>query len=163
MNLFSLKSLAVTVVLLMSGSVSAQYVWLDAKGTKQFSDRPPPASIPRTAILKEPVAELPTRTETTSDDPDTDKPVAPLSTAERNADFRKRRMEQADIDKKASDDKTAAAEKTANCGRAKAYQRTLEDGMRISSVDKNGERYTMNDEQREAEMRTVRKLVSDCR
>ncbi len=163
MNLFSLKTLALTTALLISGSVSAQYVWLDAKGGKQFSDRPPPASVARKDILKEPSSEQRAEADTTPASPVTTSAAEPLSTAERNADFRKRRMEQAESDKKAADEKAAAAEKTANCGRAKAYQRSLEDGMRISSTDKNGERYTMNDEQRDSEIRNVRKLVSDCR
>ncbi len=163
MNLLSLKSLAVIATLLMSGSVSAQYVWLDAKGGKQFSDKPPPASVARKDILKEPSSERRTDTDKAPASPVTNSASAPLTTAERNADFQKRRMEQAESDKKAADEKAAAADKTANCGRARAYQRSLEDGMRISSTDKNGERYTMNDEQRESEIRNVRKVVSDCR
>lgn len=32
----------------------AQYVWLDARGVRQFSDRPPPPSVPDSRILKGP-------------------------------------------------------------------------------------------------------------
>ncbi len=163
MHLFSLKSLAVIAALLLSGSVSAQYVWRDAAGGKQFSDRPPPASIPRHDILKAPSWEQRTETETASASAVTPPETTPLTTAERNADFRKRRMEQADKDKIAADDKAAAAEKKDNCERARSYQRSLEDGMRISSTSKSGERVAMTDVQRDIEIRNVRKLVSDCR
>ena len=163
MHLFSLKSLAVVAALLMSGSVSAQYVWRDATGGKQFSDRPPPPSIPRKDILKAPLSDQRTETETPAESPAPSIETAPLTTAERNADFRKRRMEQADKNKIAADEKAAAAEKKDNCERARSYQRSLEDGMRISSTSRSGERFTMNDEQRDIEIRNVRKLVSDCR
>lgn len=164
MNLLTLKSLAFVTALFLSGAASAQYVWLDAKGSKQFSDMPPPASVPRKNILKEPSPEPRAATfDTASATAPASLAAAPLSTAERNADFQKRRMEQADKDKKAADEKAVAADKLANCGKARSYQRSLEDGMRISSTDKNGERYTMNDEQRDAELRNVRKMVGDCR
>ncbi|BBB67028.1 hypothetical protein UNDYM_2775 [Undibacterium sp. YM2] len=32
----------------------AQYVWIDDKGNKQFSDLPPPKSVPKDKILKAP-------------------------------------------------------------------------------------------------------------
>ncbi|MFT5531866.1 MAG: hypothetical protein ACI8WM_003638 [Burkholderiaceae bacterium] len=159
-----LKSLAIITTLLLSSTASAQYVWLDAKGAKQFSDRPPPASVARKDILKEPATVLRTQLEeAAAASPVTTSVEAQLTTAERNADFRKRRMEQADKDKIAANEKADAADKTANCARARAYQRSLEDGMRISSTTKSGERYIMNDEQREVEIRNVRKMVSDCR
>ncbi|MEB0134547.1 DUF4124 domain-containing protein [Actimicrobium sp. CCC2.4] len=160
MNLISLKFASVIAALLFSGAASAQYVWRDAKGGKQFSDQPPPASIPRRDILKEPSSEPRADTESA---PAATTATAPLSTAERNADFRQRRMEQADKDKKAADEKAVAADKTANCARARAYQRSLEEGMRIASTDKNGERYTLNDNQRDVEIRNTRKVVNDCR
>jgi hypothetical protein len=164
MNLISLKFASVIAALLFSGAASAQYVWLDAKGGKQFSDQPPPASVPRKNILKEPSSEPRADTDsTTAAKPAATSATAPLSTAERNADFRQRRMEQADKDKKAADEKAVAADKTAYCARARAYQRSLEDGMRIASTDKNGERIMLNDDQREVEIRNTRKLVSDCR
>ena len=37
-----------------AANAMAQYIWLDEKGTKQFSDTPPPASVPKNRIIKEP-------------------------------------------------------------------------------------------------------------
>ncbi|MBS0307625.1 MAG: DUF4124 domain-containing protein, partial [Proteobacteria bacterium] len=36
-----------------TASAMAQYIWLDDKGVKQYSDTPPPASVPKKRILKE--------------------------------------------------------------------------------------------------------------
>jgi hypothetical protein len=35
-------------------AVFAQYIWLDEKGGKLYSDTPPPPSVPKNRILKEP-------------------------------------------------------------------------------------------------------------
>ena len=34
--------------------LAAQYVWLNDKGVKQYSDMPPPAAVPNQRILKSP-------------------------------------------------------------------------------------------------------------
>ena len=39
---------------LSMASAHAQYVWVDEKGLKQYSDRAPPASVPLKRILKAP-------------------------------------------------------------------------------------------------------------
>src|SRR5205823_1792862 len=49
----------VAAVLAVSGfscAAQAQYVWLNERGVKQFSDMPPPASVPENRILKSPGA-----------------------------------------------------------------------------------------------------------
>lgn len=143
---------------------SAQYVWVDEKGTKQFSDMPPPGSVPASRILKQP-----TRATSATPSPETagDKPVSGARTeptiAEKNAEFRKRKTEQAEKEKKAAEDATHAAEKSKNCERAREYQRTLDSGERIARLDKNGERSYLSDEQRAQESRDNRRVLDDCK
>ena len=50
----TLRWLAGGALLLCTSLSHAQWVWLDEKGLKQFSDRPPPNSVPQKRILKQP-------------------------------------------------------------------------------------------------------------
>ncbi|MDP9109333.1 MAG: hypothetical protein M3N23_09735 [Pseudomonadota bacterium] len=85
-----------------------------------------------------------------------------MTTAERDADFKKRMIEQAAKDKKAAEVARRAAEKTENCEKMQGYNRALEDGVRISTTDKNGERAYLTDEQRAAELQKNQRAVRDC-
>ena len=51
-------TIALLLYVLAAGA-SAQYIWLNEKGRKQFSDTPPPASVPKHRILKD-TPDLPT-------------------------------------------------------------------------------------------------------
>jgi hypothetical protein len=75
--------------------------------------------------------------------------------------------------KKAEDEKKAAQkveeEKAAknradNCQRAKSYQRTLNDGVRISRTTANGEREILDDKGRADEQRQVEDIIrNNCK
>jgi len=153
------------VCLLSIGSAAlaqSQYIWLDEKGTKQYSDMPPPTSVPAKRILK-----MPGNFSVPSSDPGSgpadSKDNAPPTLAEQNAAFKKRRDEQAAKEKKAADNAKEAADKTKNCESARAYQRTLDSGQRIAQVDKNGERAVFDDKQREQASRDNKRLLDECK
>ncbi|OGB23515.1 MAG: hypothetical protein A3I66_02165 [Burkholderiales bacterium RIFCSPLOWO2_02_FULL_57_36] len=161
---------AVLGVLGFSSIAYAQYVWLDEKGVKQYSDIPPPASVPQKRILKEPGSPSPTLATapvapvaegTTPGTADKDK--GPMTTAERNADFQKRRAEQAEKDKKAAEETQRAADKAKHCEQARAYQRALQSGVRVAQTDKNGERSFMSDEQRAKEAQDAQRALDACK
>jgi hypothetical protein len=152
---------------LIANSASAQYVWIDEKGVKQFSDMPPPASVPANRILKQPGA---TSTKAASTDNGNDPaaspeatPKGPPTTAERNAEFKKRRAEQAEKDKKAAEQAQRDAENAANCERARAYQYSLQSGERILQTDKNGERSYLSDEERQVEADKAQRYLANCK
>jgi hypothetical protein len=165
-------SLAILIAVGFSGAAHAQYIWLNDKGVKQFSDMPPPASVPKNRILKQPGAALPNlspTSQTPSADgspsaavPADDKNKAPMTTAEKNADFQKRKMEQAEKDKKAAEKEQIATDKAKNCERARAYNKALQDGERLTRTDKNGEKYYLNDDQRAQEAKDNKRILSDC-
>lgn len=165
-------SMAALAVLTLSAAagVSAQYVWVGPNGVKQYSDTPPPASVPASKILQQPgssprsAAVAPDGS--AANDP---APAAPAtsatpapSVAQRNADFNKRRAEQEDKDRKAAEQQKAALERNRNCDRARTYQRTLESGDRIAQIDKNGERAYMGDAQRAREAAETRRMLDEC-
>jgi len=144
----------------------AQYVWLDEKGGKQYSDMPPPASVPAKRILKMPgKLSVPGADagSTPADGKDAqNKDQAPPTLAEQNAAFKKRQDEQAAKDKKTADSAKEAADKAKNCENARAYQRTLDSGQRIAQTDKNGQRAFLDDSHREQASRDNRKVLGEC-
>lgn len=158
----------------------AQYVWLDEKGVKQFSDLPPPANIPKKNIIKGPVVKPVARPGSEEGTPSASDPAAsggnaanignappappaPPTYAERNAEFKKRRLEQAEKDKKEADDSARAAARKKNCELARDYQRTIDSGIRITNTDKNGERNVMTDEERNRATRENRQILEGCK
>ena len=148
----------------------AQYVWLDEKGVKQYSDMPPPVSVPKNRVLKEPgtpsrtLATAPAEAAAQDSLPATaEKEKLPLTTAEKNTDFQKRRAEQAEKDKKAAEEAQRAADKAKHCEQARSYQRALQSGGRIARTDKNGERYFLNDEQRAKEAQDAQRALEACK
>ena len=167
----SLKRL--TLAILLSGSCTAalaQYVWLDGKGVKQYSDVPPPASVPNSRILKSPGA-LPQTAPPAADseaDAETVKdegsaPKGPPTLAEKNADFQKRRTEQAEKEKQAAEQAKQAAAKKKSCDQVGNYQRALQSGQRITRLSPTGERIYLTDEERASALRENRQTLSDCK
>lgn len=157
------------VALVASPLAHAQYKWRDANGRLVYSDMPPPASVPQGAVLQ-----APNRPAT---------PVAPVtdsggtgmaakaaaaptaaasapSMADRELEFRKRRMERADAERKATEEAARAKQAAAACDDARAQLRTLESGIRITRVTESGEREFLDDAQRAARLDAARASLS---
>ena len=157
--------------LLLTLSSHAQYVWVDEKGTKQFSDLPPPSSIQNNKIIKTPnrvTSGYPTYAKETSEGsaieaPANEKLRKPETVTSKNDDFMKRKLEQEEKNKKAEAEKQASNDKAKHCEQARSYQQSLASGVRIGSTDKNGERSFMSDEERAAELNDIKKKLSDCK
>lgn len=162
-----LAGLAVALVLSIgSSSALAQYIWLDSKGVKQYSDMPPPPSVPTGKILKSPGKALSAAPEKAAEETEKDSEMtkkAPPTLADQNADFQKRRMAQAEKDKEAEQKAKQAADAKKNCERASAYNRALESGQRVVRTDQAGERVFLSDEEREQEVRESRRALNQCK
>lgn len=154
-----------------TSTVLAQFIWVDEKGVRQYSDMPPPASVPLKRILKQPGSPSPTLATLPAEAPKDDSPAVlpagkenlPLTTAEKNADFQRRKAEQAEKDKKAAEESQRAADKAKHCEQANAYQRALQSGERLARTDKNGERYFLSDEQRAKESQETKRVLDACK
>lgn len=145
----------------------AQYVWIDAKGMKQFSDRPPEASVPEKNILKSPgKAAPPTQDDgtmtATEEDSAKAKPKGPPTLGERNADFDKRRAEAAEKDKKTAEEAKRKSDQAANCQAARANQDALKSGMRLRTVDANGKQGIMTDAERAERSQKASANLANC-
>lgn len=138
-------------LLVLSHAAAAQYRWVDANGRVQYGDTPPPgAKITTVRPAGSPGSSA------SSEDPK----KAPLTTAEKDAEFRKRQEEGAKQRDKQAQAEKASAEKRENCARAKENMRVLETG-RVSRVDGKGERYFLDDTQIAQETARARQLVQE--
>jgi hypothetical protein len=149
-NTVPLRALVGALLLAASSLATAQYMWIDDKGLKQFSDRPPPPNVPDKRILKAPGKPPfnPNAAAQVEDAPAAEPAEAkrPPTLAERNADFNKRK-----------------ADAAANCDGARKNQMALDQGIRMSSYDKNGERGVMGDQEREELRKKTQKVLADCK
>jgi hypothetical protein len=89
----------------------------------------------------------------------------PKSTAERDADFRKRQMEKQEADAKAQKTGADADRRTAACADARANLKSLQEGHRITRTDpKTGERSYLDDADYPKEIaKTQQQIQSTCK
>ena len=149
-----MKRFAVTVVLIfITSAVNAQiYQWKDENGKTTLSDKPPPGQLrPQQLIDSE------------SSTPATKTP-SQKTLADRDLEFRKRQKESQESAEKASKVQAASAEKEENCDNAQRQLQALESGERIALRNNKGERYFLEDSQREQEIAKARLAVqSNCK
>lgn len=170
MRTLSLRRAAMLAVgLLLAAEVAAQWAWKDDNGRLVFSDRPPPSSIKPEQIVRQPGGgsaqpALRSGEELPRDAGKADASKAgPRTLAEREMEFRKRQSERAEADKKAAEQQQLAQRRQQECERSRGYLRALEDGVRITRTDGQGNREFLDDNQRNAEMARVREMIArDC-
>ncbi|QGZ38302.1 hypothetical protein IP92_01391 [Pseudoduganella flava] len=144
----------------------AQWVWVNDKGVKQFTDQPPPASVPPARILKAPRGQQPDLRKELAEQPadETQRPPVPAkprpTLAERNADYAKRREEAAQQAQQNATSAQNQAEDAAACDATRSNQRMLESGIRVSTMDANGERVFLTEQQKAEQMRRNRDVLA---
>ncbi len=179
----TLRAVAGGALLLFATLAQAQYVWVDDKGVKQFSDRPPPPSVPTGKILKAPGQAYKSRAEAAEGldamlNPKKAEPAAsaaastasapapkkgPLTTAEQNAEFKKRQTERAEAEKKEQAEAEKRRIKAENCETARAHKAQLDSGERLTEPGKDGERNFITDAQRaERQEKANRAIAAAC-
>lgn len=139
--------------------VFAQYAWIDEKGNKQYSDRPPPASVPANKIIKG-GSKSPAKAESTTA-ANEEASEKPKTWAEKNADYNKRQKEAGEKQQKAEAEKQTASDKASNCSKAQNAKAALESGQRIGQFDKNGERSILDDQQRSKALEDANKIIAE--
>ena len=145
----------------------AQYSWLDDKGTRVFSDRPPPPGTPPARILKAPhrldaaPGDMAPAASAEAASAPLEKPKQP-SLAEREADYRKRQTARQEAEKKAQEEAGRKAAQQQMCANARQEERQLASGMRISDMGPNGERGYISDEDRARRLARAREALADC-
>lgn len=152
----------------------AQYKWRDKVGVVQYSDMPPPAGTAEKDVLQQPAA---TSRKSAVGAASGAKAVsanapalgvtvtsAPAKSGEPELDAKLRKAEQDKAARsKAEADKQVAA-RAENCARAKAYQRNLDEGLRITRTDLKGEREILDEKSLAEEARRTKAVIAnDCK
>nr|WP_295769600.1 DUF4124 domain-containing protein [Rhodoferax sp.] len=146
------------------------YKWVDANGKVQYSDKPPPAGAKAGSVQN--------RTSSVSGTSDNaasgvkaaakgdaksagaEKSSKPLTAAEQEQAFRKRKLDETESQKKAQDKQDQEAQKQENCTTVKNQVTTLEAGGRQQRLDSKGERYFLDEQQINAELAKARQQVN---
>ena len=139
------------VALLAATAVSAQiYEWKDAQGKTHYSDKPP-VETSRVKKIAPP--------ETSASSDTTQKTVS-----DRELEFRKRQKETQENADKTNKEQAASADRKESCGNARRTLEMLESGERIALRDSQGERYYMDESQRQQETAKARQAIqASCR
>lgn len=137
--------------LFLAPSAGAQiYQWKDENGKTVISDKPPVGYVRQQKTID---------SGTQAQNGQKQK-----SLADREMEFRKRQKESQESGDKARKEEASASEKRENCDNARRQLQALESGERIALRDDKGERYYMEDAQREQETIKARNFIeSNCK
>lgn len=160
----TLPGLMAVGTLLAAGLAHAQYAWIDDKGVRHYSDRPPPATVPAAKVLKAPGKRAddaaPAEAQPSQAAPKAD--AAP-TLADREADYRKRAQERAKQEEKAAADAARAKAKAQSCDNARRYKAMLDSGIRVVDTGADGERRYLSDDERAKRAAEADAMLAECK
>jgi len=140
------RTLVLACALAVSTAAFGQlYKWVDKDGKVTYSDQPPPAQQSKQLNLNTGVASPPTR-----------------SAIERDKEIEKGRVEAREKAKVAGEKERKSEIDQQNCKAARAYLKTVESGVRVSTMDDKGEQVILDDEQIAAERVKAQKAVDEA-
>ncbi len=164
-----LSSLILASVALVATPAKAgtQWKWKDASGAIQYSDRSPPPGTPEANILQRPNASKAVQLAKPASEVDAAASAAKPATAakaESELDAKRRKAEEEEKAQRKVEEEKVAKGRAENCTQARNYQRTLNDGIRISRTNSKGEREILDDKGRaEEQRRTQEAIASNCK
>ena len=149
---------ATAALLLLLGAAGAQAEicrWKDAQGRTQYSDNPPPG-VTCIGQLKVP---KPGPAPASGDAAKSGKSIQEL-----DMEFKKRRQEKQEAERKLQQERDEAAQKKAACDAARSRLAGLKAGGRIARFDASGQRIFLGDEEIKREAAEAERTVKDlCR
>jgi hypothetical protein len=148
-----LKPLLLILGVALAGNAAAQYKWTDKNGKVQYGDTPPSGA--NASAVRPPVRNADDAGEAKKEEAR----KTPLTPAEQDAEFRKRRAEGEKEREKQAQAERDAQDKSENCARAKEALRVYEAGGRVARIDTKGERYFLDDAQIAQEAARARQAV----
>lgn len=147
-----------TILACLTAAAQAQvYCWTTKDGKRQCGDTPPPG-VKATAMSapSAPPAPAPAGAKGPASK---DAKKGPLTPAQQEQDYRKRQLEAQKTREKDEQARQDTDAKKQNCEQARESLRLLESGQRIARVDKEGERYYLDEAQVEQETARARQAV----
>jgi hypothetical protein len=163
----ALRLLAACTLLLGSSLAHAQYAWVDDKGVRHFSDRPPPPSTPAHKILKAPGRNAVAMPAAPPAPGQAGEPAGPAAKAaptlaQREAGFRKRAMQREQQEQEEAAEARRRRDLAEHCQAARDTRAQMASGIRIAKFDAKGERSFMTDEERAAQLARADKALAGC-
>jgi Domain of unknown function (DUF4124) len=151
--------LGLALVLLFSGSVNAEvYKWVDKDGKVQYSDQPPLSGEAKKMKkkTKDTGNAAPAATGTGA--------KSPASVADQEVEFRKRKMEQEEAEKKKLAEQEIAEKNKGYCNNLRGELQAHKDGVRIVQYNDKGERIALDDNQRaRSKAQLEERIAKECK
>jgi Domain of unknown function (DUF4124) len=165
MSRTTLFLLAALLGSLLALPAHAQWKWRDKSGLIQYSDLAPPPGVAEADILQRPnVATVRAAPAALPASGPVSGPQIAIKTTDPELEAKRKKAEQDKADQTRAEDERRAQAKLDNCSRAKAYMRSLDDGLRIARTNEKGEREVLDDKARAEEARRTREIMaSDCK
>lgn len=138
--------LPLLLLLISAGSFAGLNKWVGADGKVIYSDQPPPANVEATVLRSTSGATAPAAGE---DVAASGVPAAPKTIAEREAELRKAQLERKEAADRAAQERADAETLRENCSAVRKNLSMLQEGMRMVEVDDKGERFYLDDAQRQ--------------
>ena len=148
-----------TIFVLASTSYADVYKWVDKDGTVQYSDQPPLSGDAKKMKRKSKDAAEPASAPASSNT------AAPAkSIADQELEFRKRKGEKEEAEKKQKNDAEMAQKNKAYCDGLRGNLRSHSDGTRLVRYNEKGERIFMDDKERATSKQNIEeRLAKDCK
>jgi hypothetical protein len=156
------KTLLFVALCAAAGLSQAQIkCWTDASGKRACGDTPPPGAKVSTVRVDSGSAAPPppTAAKGGAKDAAKDAKKGPMTPAEQDQDFRKRRQEAEKAQAKADAERQDKAARNEGCERTREYLRTLESGQRIARTNPSGERYYLDEAATAREVEKAREAM----
>lgn len=164
-------ALFILSLVVLAGAAQAQAIWKwrDANGVMQFSDQPPPNTVPLKDIVSRPNGQASRGLPMAPVTPDAAAAEASGASAPARVDneleARKKKLQAekaaAAEERKQADKARVDALKAENCKRAKAQLAMLDSGVRVARPNEKGEREFLDDKARAEETNRARSAVND--
>jgi hypothetical protein len=157
-----MKTIVALAMLAVSGGAAAQInKCLDSSGKVVGYGDCPPGTRSEASTVKS----APTPPSVPAAKPAASGSSAPQSSAEKDADFRKRQLDKKEAEEKAAKKQASAEQNQRACEEARAYLKSLQAGNRITKNDpKSGERVFLQDNEYASETaRTQKTIQANCR
>jgi len=140
-----MKFYLLAFLFIINGSVYAEITkWVDENNKVHYSDLPPPGNAKAKKLLNNMNSDDMSASEAESTSSE-----EPKSIAEREAELKLARKEKQEATDKAAEQQVNEKINQVNCDNAKKTLKTLQADGRISDIDDNGERYYLEDAQRQ--------------
>lgn len=134
--------------------------WKDASGRVQYADSPPPG-VTCEGQIKTPKAAPPPPAPAGKEEAKAD-PAGKKSYQELDVEFRKRRTDRQEAEKKAQQEREAAQQKKAACDSARSRVAGLQSGGRVAQYDATGQLNYLGEEDIKRELAEAQRAVSEA-